>query len=83
MSEGSLRRQARGIVFVPDTYHYSMKNAAWVLGLGLDSVREVESDTEFRMNPEALRSALDQAPRRGRDRRCRHGARRQLVYDGG
>ena len=48
-----------------DQTHYSVKRSAQVLGLGGRNVVAVPTDGRFRMRPDALKAALDQAEGRG------------------
>ena len=45
-------------VYVSEQAHSSIEKAAITLGLGLRSVRKVPTDSEFRMDAQALRSAI-------------------------
>ncbi|WP_306599427.1 aminotransferase class I/II-fold pyridoxal phosphate-dependent enzyme [Geothrix sp. 21YS21S-2] len=49
-----------------DQTHYSVRRSAQVLGLGGRNVIAVPTDERFRMRPEALEAALDEAEARGR-----------------
>lgn len=46
------------VVYCSDQTHSSIDKAVILLGLGLDHLRKIESDGEFRMKPEALRTAM-------------------------
>jgi aromatic-L-amino-acid decarboxylase len=45
-------------IYTSDQGHSSIDKAALALGLGLDSVRRVAVDDQYRMNPEALAEAI-------------------------
>ncbi len=51
--------------YVSDQAHSASDKAAIVLGLGLDGVRKIPSDAEFRMRPEALAAAIEEDQRAG------------------
>ncbi len=51
--------------YVSDQAHSSSDKAAIVLGLGLDGVRKISSDAEFRLRPEALAAAIEEDQRAG------------------
>jgi len=52
-------------VYCSDQTHSSIDKAAILLGLGQESVRKIESDTAFRMRPEALGAAIAEDRSRG------------------
>ena len=52
-------------VYCSEHAHSSVDKAVILLGLGHDSLRRVEADSEFRMRPEALAAALDEDRRLG------------------
>jgi L-2,4-diaminobutyrate decarboxylase len=47
-------------ILCSDVAHFTVEKSAAQLGLGTDSVIRVATDSEFRMHPEALHSALEQ-----------------------
>ena len=49
-----------------DQAHYSVRRSAQVLGLGARNVLVIPTDSRYRMRPEALAAALDQAAGAGR-----------------
>jgi len=51
-------------VVASDQTHYSVRRSAQILGLGGRNVIAVPTDARFRMRPEALEAALDQAAAR-------------------
>jgi aromatic-L-amino-acid decarboxylase len=53
-------------VYASDQAHSSVDKAALTLGLGIDNVRRVASDDEFRLDPGALERAMDEDRRAGR-----------------
>jgi len=53
-------------VYLSDQAHSSIDKAALVLGLGMDHVRRVQSDGNFRMRPDALREAVARDRAEGR-----------------
>ena len=52
-------------LYVSEQTHSSVEKAAIVLGLGLDAVRRVAADAEFRMDPRALAEAIAADRREG------------------
>ncbi len=46
------------VVYASQQAHASVDKAAMTLGIGLDNVRKIEVDAEFRMKPEALDAAI-------------------------
>lgn len=48
----------RGRIYASEEAHSSIDKAGILLGFGHAGVRKIPSDAEFRMNPEALRSAI-------------------------
>lgn len=52
-------------VYTSDQAHSSIEKAAITLGLGLRSVCKVSTDEEFRMDPRALRRAIDDDKQNG------------------
>ena len=48
----------RGRVYASDQAHSSIEKAVLTLGLGQEGYRRIDSDSEFRMDPEVLRRAL-------------------------
>jgi len=46
------------VVYASEQAHFSVDKAAITLGLGLENVRKIEADAEFRMKPEALDAAI-------------------------
>ncbi|KAE8151047.1 pyridoxal phosphate-dependent transferase [Aspergillus avenaceus] len=50
---------SRLVVFASEAAHFSVFNAAQILGLGLDSVKKIPTTTDGCMDPEALEDALD------------------------
>ncbi len=52
-------------LYTSEQGHSSIDEAALVLGLGLESVRRVAVDDEYRMNPQALAGALAEDRRSG------------------
>jgi len=50
-------------ILCSDVAHFTVEKSAAQLGLGTDSVIRVATDSEFRMKPEALRSALEELHR--------------------
>ena len=48
-----------GRIYASEDAHLSIDKAGIVLGFGLDGVRRVETDGEFRMIPEGLRAAIE------------------------
>ncbi len=53
-------------IMASDQTHYSVRRSAQVLGLGGRNVVSIPTDERFRMRPDALESALDEAELRGR-----------------
>lgn len=56
---------APGRVYASEHAHSSVEKAVLVLGLGRDGYRPVAADDEFRMDPAALRTALEEDRARG------------------
>ena len=56
--EGLYGAKAKLRLYCSEHAHSSIDKAAIVLGLGHQSVRKIASDSEFRMNPEALANAI-------------------------
>jgi aromatic-L-amino-acid decarboxylase len=54
------------VVYTSDQAHFSCDKAAMTLGLGLENVRRIESDGQFRMRFESLVEAIDADRRAGR-----------------
>ncbi len=52
-------------VYVSEQAHSSIDKAAIVLGFGLEGVRKIPADAEFRMRPQALAAALAEDRRAG------------------
>ncbi len=52
-------------LYVSEQAHSSMDKAAIVLGIGLDGVRKIPADAEFRLRPEALTAAIEEDKRAG------------------
>ncbi len=52
-------------IYTSEQGHSSIDKAARALGLGLDSVRKVMDDDEYRMNPRALADAISEDRRAG------------------
>ena len=52
-------------IYTSDQGHSSIDKAAVALGLGLDSVRRVEVDVQYQMNPQALEEAIAEDRRGG------------------
>jgi aromatic-L-amino-acid decarboxylase len=52
-------------VYVSDQAHSSIEKAAITLGLGLRSVRKIQCDAEFRMDPQELTRAIEEDKRAG------------------
>lgn len=52
-------------LFASDQTHYSVRRSAQIMGLGGRSVRTIATDERYRMRPEALDAALQQAKREG------------------
>lgn len=48
----------RSFVLLPETSHYSMRNAVWASGLGLNSIVSVRVDSGYRMDPDCLRKTV-------------------------
>ncbi len=63
--EVGLAGSPRGRIYASREAHSSIEKAALTLGLGREGVRKVEADDQFRMNPEALREALEEDRSRG------------------
>nr|XP_045619575.1 cysteine sulfinic acid decarboxylase-like [Procambarus clarkii] len=55
------------VAFTSDQSHYSIKKGAAWLGVGMDNVVTVQTDSYGRMLPQALREALKEARERGGD----------------
>jgi aromatic-L-amino-acid/L-tryptophan decarboxylase len=58
--EEGLSGLPRGRIYASVQAHSSIEKAAIALGLGHHGVRKVETDAEFRMDPEALRTAIQE-----------------------
>lgn len=56
---------ARARVYASDQVHFSIARSLDVLGLGRDALRRIDTDANFRMRPDALRSAIEDDRRRG------------------
>ncbi|SVC07121.1 uncharacterized protein METZ01_LOCUS259975, partial [marine metagenome] len=54
-----------GRIYASEESHSSIDKAAITLGFGLTGVRRIETDDEFRMDPAALRSAIEDDVARG------------------
>ena len=54
-----------GRIYASEQAHSSIEKAVLTLGFGRDGYRAVACDGEFRMDPEALRAALEEDVRRG------------------
>ena len=52
-------------VYCSEHAHSSVDKAAMTLGLGLDALRKIPADAEFRMRPDALAAAIDADVARG------------------
>jgi aromatic-L-amino-acid decarboxylase len=52
-------------MYCSDHAHSSIEKAALTLGIGLEGVRKISVDSEYRMDTEVLRSALDDDTRAG------------------
>jgi aromatic-L-amino-acid/L-tryptophan decarboxylase len=52
-------------VYCSEHAHSSVDKAAMTLGFGLDALRKIPADAEFRMRPEALAAAIDEDVARG------------------
>ena len=52
-------------VYCSEQAHSSVDKAVVLLGLGHDSLRRIETDTEFRMRPDSLAAAIDEDTRAG------------------
>jgi L-2,4-diaminobutyrate decarboxylase len=55
----------RLLIFCSEVAHFTVEKAASQLGLGTDAVVRVALDERFRMNPAALRDALDSSRTKG------------------
>jgi aromatic-L-amino-acid decarboxylase len=58
--EKGLFGQRPGRIYASEEAHSSIDKAGILLGFGLDGVRRVGSDGEFRMDPQALRAAIEE-----------------------
>ncbi|HXE74319.1 MAG TPA: pyridoxal-dependent decarboxylase [Candidatus Xenobia bacterium] len=56
---------ARLRLYVSEQAHSSMEKAAIVLGIGLEGVRKIPVDAEFRMRPDDLAAAIEEDQRAG------------------
>lgn len=56
---------SRGRVYASEEAHSSVEKAVIALGLGQAGLRRIETDAEFRMRPDALRSAMEEDRRAG------------------
>lgn len=54
------------VLLAPETHHYCFEKILDVLGLGHDALVDVDVDSDFRMNPRALRDALEKLDTQGR-----------------
>jgi aromatic-L-amino-acid/L-tryptophan decarboxylase len=54
------RNAPRMRVYCSDQTHSSIDKSVILLGLGQESLRKIESDSEFRMRPDALAAAIDE-----------------------
>lgn len=57
---------SKGVAYWSDQTHSSVERAARVIGLRTDQIRIVETDANFRMNIDALRDAVEQDTRDGK-----------------
>ena len=57
--EKGLFGQSAGRVYASDQTHSSIEKGVLTLGFGQDGYRAIPSDAEFRMRPDALRSAIE------------------------
>ena len=55
-----------GVVFYPQTRHYSLKKALDLLGIGFNNAVDVPVDSRFRMDVEALEAGIRAVVARGR-----------------
>jgi len=61
VKEGGLPIQApRFRIFVSDKAHFSNQKNAWLLGLGEQAIVKVKTDSRFRMDTTALKTAVDE-----------------------
>ena len=63
--EDGLFGVSAGRIYASEESHSSIDKAAITLGFGLSGVRRIETDDEFRMDPAALRSAIEDDVARG------------------
>ncbi|MGH9834789.1 MAG: pyridoxal phosphate-dependent decarboxylase family protein [Blastocatellia bacterium] len=63
--EHGLNSSPRLRIYTSEQGHSSIDKAAMALGLGLDSVRRVEADDEYRMIPQSLAGAIAEDRRAG------------------
>lgn len=61
-----LRAKDRPVMFLSEEAHYSLRRAANVIGIGLDSAVDIATDEVGRMLPEALEQAIHHAQAQGR-----------------
>ena len=54
------------VVYASEHAHSSVDKAVITLGIGLDQLRKIPADGEFRMNPDALSAAIQDDLRQGR-----------------
>jgi aromatic-L-amino-acid/L-tryptophan decarboxylase len=66
--EGAM--SGRLTVYTSEHAHSSVEKGAIAVGFGQDNVRKIPVDAEFRMRPEALRSALEHDLHRGKQPCC-------------
>jgi aromatic-L-amino-acid decarboxylase len=57
----------RGVIYVTGHTHHSVEKAARLAGLRRDQIRQIPTDTELTMEPEALRVAISEDRKAGRD----------------
>jgi aromatic-L-amino-acid/L-tryptophan decarboxylase len=58
--------RARPVVYASDQVHHCVDKAVDLLGIGLASLRKVETDERFRIRPDRLREAIAEDRRAGR-----------------